>query len=224
MSEAAGLVKVRCTYCGKALQREEMVRYRGLISCKKCAVEAQESDRQKIAYYRHWFTLGAVGSLVGVFIATFIQWRRILFFTPDIAFVILAAVILMQVFAVYGLYLVSDQSIVLAPIVAGLFTFFALILEYLLITILIPVSEIERPIITGSQIGIVAFFILTGLVVLLTRQHFKNESLTAGSGALYLAVGSTLFLIPIAPTLLFAFTTLLFAGGISEPDLSIREV
>lgn len=224
LSEAAELVKVDCTYCGKLLQREEMVRYRGTISCRSCAAESQETDRQKITYYRHWFNLGAVGSLVGVFIATFIQWSQILSVTPNVAFVVLAAAILMQAFAIYGLYLVSEQSIVLAPIIAGLFTSLALVAEYIMISFLIPFSETETPIIMGSQIGMVAFFILTGLVVLLTRQHFESESLTAGSGALYLTVGSTLFRIPLAPTLLFAFTTLLFAGGISEPDLSIREI
>ncbi|MHA2140311.1 MAG: hypothetical protein ACXADC_05345 [Candidatus Thorarchaeota archaeon] len=222
MSEASELIKVNCTYCGKILLREEMVRYRGAISCRSCAIEAQERDKQKIAHYQRWFTFGAVGSLVGVFIATFIQWSGILFFTPEISYVVLAAVILMQVFAVYGLYLISDQSIVLASIVAGGFTFLTLISEYIIFPILIPIAEIDNAIITGSQIGMVAFFIITGLVILLTRQHFESESLTAGSGALYLTVGSTLFRIPFAPTLLFAFTTLLFAGGISEPDLSIR--
>lgn len=55
--------EVKCIFCGKVLDRSEMVRYRGAISCRECAAE-QESKPKPIL--RPFFYIAAIGSLVGM--------------------------------------------------------------------------------------------------------------------------------------------------------------
>jgi len=56
--------EVKCIFCGKPLDRSEMVRYRGAISCKDCA-DKQKSDQIPNLQVYNYFA--ALGCLVGIF-------------------------------------------------------------------------------------------------------------------------------------------------------------
>ena len=115
--------EIKCIFCEKNLERSEMVRYRGAISCRECA-EKQEPSSNPII--RPFVYLAAFGCLIGMLNFIYFTFHVLLFSQIDPATYIqplvpfFGGMVVILVLIAMGLYAINRVHLYVASIIGML--------------------------------------------------------------------------------------------------------
>jgi hypothetical protein len=200
--------EIKCIFCGKELNRSEMVRFRGAISCRDCA-EKQKTDSNLIV--RPFVYLAGIGCLIGMLtfiyftlhITLYSQAFPTSYIQPLGPF--LAGMILTQVFVSFGLYAINRIQLYQASIIGTLTGFLAAVSSAIALFDFItagPYFTVNESVFTKTldyyptvMVTYILFVIVTALAILLHMANTKTEYVSIISAALFLL--STLIVMSI---------------------------
>lgn len=201
-------VEVKCIFCQKDLERSEMVRYRGAISCKECA-EKKNSGSKPIS--KTFFYLAGIGSLIGMVTFIFFSFNVHLFslinpesyIQPVVPFfggmLITIALISLGLYAINRIHLfvasiVSVLTCVIAAVSSALAVFdFVVDGPYYAVEAVIYIKTVTYYSMTLGTFSL--FTIVAGLAILLHMANIRTEYLSIASASLFLL--ASIFIVPI---------------------------
>jgi len=200
--------EVKCIFCGRDLNRSEMVRYRGAISCRDCA-EKQKPDSNPII--RPFVYLAGIGCLIGMLtfiyftlhITLYSQVFPTSYIQPLGPF--FGGMILTQVFVAFGLYAINRIHLYQASIIGTLTSLLAAVsstfalFDFITVGPYFIVNESVFPktldYYPTAMATYILFVIVTALAILLHMANTKTEYVSIISVVLFLL--STLIVMSI---------------------------
>lgn len=192
-----------CTFCGKELSKDEMVRYRGALACRDCALAQKPIEDFN---ERPFFLLAAIGTLVGLFVViisaiealTFVP-MQFDFYIPHMAFYFggMAIALLLQSFGVYALNRAEIHSVAIITALATIIASIAQAVALLDLVMNGPYYIFESITYTKgfmyysyTTVSYSLFTIAVGLAILFEFTRAKLDNTSIAAGGLYLMGGS----------------------------------
>jgi hypothetical protein len=192
-----------CTFCGKDLSKDEIVRYRGALSCKTCA---QAQEPVKDFNERPFFLLAALGTLIGLFVVTVsvidalsFYPMQFDFYVPQLGFYFsgIFFALILQGFGVYALNRTDLHSVAIITSLATVIAAVAQIVAiwdlatngpyYVFNSVTYTKGFVYYSYATAAY-TLFAIAVGLGILFMLTKTKLENTSIAAGG--LYLVGGS----------------------------------
>jgi hypothetical protein len=197
------VLEIKCNFCGRKLERSEMVRYRGAISCRKCAEEMESKSKPVI---KPFIYVAGIGCLVGM--VTFIYFTLdVLLYSqispesyiqPLVPF--FTGLTIAMVLVSFGLYAINRVELYQASIISvlvGILTAIPSVIalfDFLTTGPYYVIEEITYTKTLNYYPTVIAayslFAIVTALAILLHLTNTKTEIVSIASAALFLVSAS----------------------------------
>ena len=191
-------VEIKCIFCKRDLQKHEMVRYRGAISCGDCAEKQKQGSKRtsKPFYY-----LAGIGCLIGILNFIYFTFHGLIFLPGNTTSYIQPLVPYFAGMSItlglisFGFYMITRDNLRIAGIIGmltallgastsalALFDFVTTGPYYVLesITYTKTLNYYPTTVATYSLFGLVA-----AIVILLHMTDFKTENVSVASAAFF---------------------------------------
>lgn len=197
--------EIRCVFCDRKLSREEVVRYRGAISCRECA-SSQEQTPHMAA--RPFFLLASIGCIIGLMTVEFnliydLMYRQVLLssYIPPLPlyFTGLSIAVILQSLGFYAMNKPINKNVGILVVIVGLLVALLQIFSVMDIFVNGPFVMIEEVLIpkdftnyfSTTHLVYSIFVLAAGLSILVEIGHTRIENTAIAAGALYLVSGVT---------------------------------
>ena len=220
-------IEIKCIFCEKELEKHEMVRYKGAISCRECA-EKQKPLSDPIT--KPFLYLAGVGCLVGIVTFLYFTIHGYLFapiyesaYIQPLVLYYIGMTITLVLFSL-GLYAINRVHLHVAGIIGSLTSLFAASISALSLIDFVttgPYYIVESTIyiksITFYPSAIAAYTVfgfVAGLSILLHMANIKTENIPIASAGLFL----------LSSALVMTSWTLIYASSIHVLTFAITFV
>ena len=205
--------EIRCVFCNRKLSREEIVRYRGVISCRECARSQRQIPSQAA---RPFFLLASIGCIVGLMTVEFnmlydLMHRQVLLpsYIPPLPmyFAGLSIAVILQSLGFYAINRPINRNVGIEVAVVGLVTALLQIVSVMDIIVNGPFVMIEEVLypkdftnyFSTTHLVYSLFMLAAGLSILVEIGRTGIENVAIAAGALYIASGVTVASVYIWP-------------------------
>ncbi|TFG98272.1 hypothetical protein E4H12_06585 [Candidatus Thorarchaeota archaeon] len=196
-------IEIKCIFCERDLQKHEMIRYRGAISCMDCAEKQKQGSKLTS---KPFFYLAGIGCLIGIVNFIYFTFHGLIFlpgnetsYIQPLASYFAGMTITLGLIS-FGLYMITRENLRIAGIIGmltallaasttalALFDFATMGPYFVLdsITYTKTLNYYPTTLATYSLFGLVA-----AIVILLHMSDFKTENVSIASASFFLLSAS----------------------------------
>jgi hypothetical protein len=228
---------VKCVFCGKQLEKSEIVRYRGAISCRDCA---KEHGPTKQFNERPFYIIAGLGCIIPIPAILYMVIHGLMFaplpgpYAPPLTIYFTALIISIPMQAV-GLYALNWVELPRAAILTTVLSFVIMLIQtaslydfilgptYVVESIAFPKDYLYYSLATTTY----TFFMATaGVAILLGLGRTRLDNPAAAAAAMYILGSGTNLFQQILPTVGFvhvfiyavAFVFFMTREDVNEPE------
>jgi hypothetical protein len=192
-------VEIKCIFCERDLQKHEMVRYRGAISCGVCA---EKQKRESKLTSKPFFYLAGIGCLIGIVNFIYFTFHGLILLPGNETSCIqplvpyFAGMTITLSLISFGFYMITRDNLRIAGIIGMLTALIAALTSALALFDFVttgPYYVVESITYTKTlnyypnTLGTYTLFLLVAaIVILLHMADFKTENVSIASAALFL--------------------------------------
>ncbi len=195
--------EVKCIFCHKELSGEQIVRYRGAISCRECALSQEQTPRLRA---RPVFLLASIGCIIGLLTVEFnmlydLMYRQVLlssYIPPLPAYLAgLSIAVILQSFGFYAFNKPFNKRVGIMVASVGFITALLQIFSVMEIIVNGPFIVTEETLypkdftnyFSTTHLVYSLFVLVAGLSIVVEIGRTKIQNIAIAAGVLYIASG-----------------------------------